>query len=152
MHYQLRVDPRGAPDHNVGMQWLSWVLTSGASFIAGVLAELSPKRNWDFLKWPSMALLGLSILVAVTEPATRLNIPPPKLVCVWNKDWMEPGEELRKCTWTHGNITVETNPRWKKIGVSMLQDIPLEVAAIFVGIGLALMVKRRRQSEPPSSS
>jgi hypothetical protein len=134
------------------MQWLSWVLTSGVSFIAGVLAELSPKRNWEFLKWPSIAVLVLSVLTAAFEPATVLSMGSPKFVCVLNPKWPAPGEELRICKFTPGTIAIKQNPkvwqRWKKVIVSVLEDIPLDIAAAFIGIGLAFVAARRRRSGP----
>jgi len=50
------------------MDFSSWV-TVVTAFLVGVLAQHSPKRNWDFvLDWPGYAVSGWGFLTTLLNP------------------------------------------------------------------------------------
>jgi hypothetical protein len=75
----------------------SWV-TVVTAFLVGVLGQLSPKRNWDFIHdWPGYAVAGWGSLTTAVDPPSVFDFYDTKESCIATPSGIPGGEPTETC-------------------------------------------------------
>jgi hypothetical protein len=129
------------------ISWLGGAFTATAAVVVAVLARLSPKRDWEFIKdGPAYVLLGLSVLTALVLP---LFVPAPDYgTCAFDQylDHIQTGAVETPCPVTAQLPAVIpwVNSFIRIFIVSPVQDIPFELGGVGLGFLIGTGLRRLR--------
>jgi hypothetical protein len=124
--------------------WLGIVVAVGGGFVVALLARISPKKDWDYLKeGPGNVLAGAFLLLASLRSVPRLVFPKQNFVCD------EGGTDCR--FEADGPIQTVYDYSFgdfvREFVVSLVRDAALAFAAAAVGVAVATVVLRRRKRQ-----
>ena len=130
---------------------LAVVVALGGGFAVALLARLSPKEDWEFIKeGPGNLLTGAFIALASIKGAPRLVLPETNFVCDHTTGPFGI-PETGNCRWTSAGTThLEYDYTFVDFLHEFFSSLALEVilGALGAGLGiLAAMIVRRRQVE-----
>jgi hypothetical protein len=128
---------------------LAVVVALGGGFAVALLARLSPKEDWEFIKeGPGVVLTGAFLLLAGIKSAPRLVLPETSFVC--DRTTGPFGiPETSNCRWTStGTTHLAYDYTFGDFVREFISSLALEgvLGALGAGLGIlvALIVRRRR--------
>jgi hypothetical protein len=135
------------------MQWISIAVTFLAATIFGILAHRSPKEDWEFIKnWPAIVLLLISAAIANVEYAQKSAeqaLADFEINCNWKAVTEALPIPIRECKFMleQGRYAQVPPPnplveQFLAIFVSMLQDAPLELIGMKLGMSVSKLTDR----------
>jgi hypothetical protein len=128
---------------------LAVVVALGGGFAVALLARLSPKGDWEYLKeGPGAVLTGAFLLLAGIKAVPRLVLPETNFVCDRTTGPLGV-PETGDCRWTSSGTThvvydYTFGDFLREFASSLVLDVVLGGLGAALGILVAMIVRRRR--------